>query len=38
MFDEELFIIGVYCPIDEIYRRPFPKGVRYHGFAPQLMR
>ncbi len=36
MLDEELFIIAVYCLIDEIYRRLFPKGVRHHDFAPQL--
>jgi len=36
MFDEELFIIAVYCLIDEIYRRLFPNGVRHHGFEPRL--
>jgi hypothetical protein len=36
MFDEELFIIAVYCLIDEIYHRLFPNGVRHHGFEPQL--
>jgi len=36
MFDEELFIVAVYCLIDEIYHRLFPNGVRHHGFEPQL--
>ncbi|MEM4203979.1 MAG: IS982 family transposase [Candidatus Methanomethylicaceae archaeon] len=36
MFDEELFIIAVYCLIDEYYHRLFPQGVRQRGFAPQL--
>lgn len=36
MFDEALFIIAVYCLIDEVYRRLFPHGVRHRGFAPQL--
>lgn len=36
MFDEALFIIAVYCLIDEYYHRLFPQGVRQRGFAPQL--
>ena len=36
MFDEMLFIIAVYCLIDEHYRRLFPNGVRQRGFEPQL--
>ncbi len=36
MFDEELFIIAVYCLIDEYYHRLFPNGVRQRGFVPQL--
>jgi phage terminase small subunit len=34
MFDETLFIIAVYCVIDEVYRQLFPDGVRHRGFAP----
>ncbi len=36
MFDEQLFIIAVYCLIDEYYHRLFPNGVRQRGFVPQL--
>ena len=36
MFDETLFIIAVYCVIDEVYRQLFPDGVRHRGFAPHL--
>lgn len=36
MFDETLFIIAVYCLIDDQYRRLFPNGVRQRGFEPQL--
>jgi hypothetical protein len=36
MFDEALFIIAVYCLIDDVYRRLFPAGIRYCGFTPQL--
>ncbi len=36
MFNEELFIIAVYCLIDEYYHRLFPNGVRKRDFFPQL--
>lgn len=36
MFDEALFIIAVYCVIDDAYQQLFPEGVRHRGFAPQL--
>lgn len=36
MFDEALFIIAVYCVIDDLYRQLYPGGVRHRGFAPQL--
>ena len=36
MFDEVLFIIAVYCLIDEQYTRLFPNGVRQRGFEPEL--
>ncbi len=36
MFNETLFIIAVYCVIDDVYRQLFPDGVRHRGFAPQL--
>lgn len=36
MLDETLFIIAVYCVIDDVYRQLFPDGVRHRGFAPQL--
>lgn len=36
MLDEALFIIAVYCVVDDVYGRLFPNGVRHRGFAPQL--
>ena len=36
MFDEGLFIIAVYCLLDDYYRHLFPNGVRQRGFEPQL--
>lgn len=36
MFDEGLFIIAVYCLIEEIYLKLYPHGVRQRGFKPQL--
>ena len=36
MFDEALFIIAVYCVIDDLYRQLYPGSVRHRGFAPQL--
>ena len=36
MFDEALFIIAVYCVIQESYDQLFPEGVRQRGFAPEL--
>jgi len=36
MFDEVLFIIAVYCLIDDYYHQLFPDGVRQRGFEPQL--
>jgi len=36
MFDETLYIIAVYCVIDDVYRQLFPNGVQDRGFAPQL--
>ena len=36
MFDEELFIIAVYCLLDGQYSHLFPNGVRQGGFKPQL--
>jgi hypothetical protein len=36
MFDEALFIIAVYCLIDDTYHQLFPTKVRQRGFAPEL--
>ncbi len=36
MFDEGMFIIAVYCVLDDTYRQLFPTGVRQRGFEPQL--
>lgn len=36
MFNEEMFIIAVYCLIDDTYQQLFPVGVRQRGFAPEL--
>lgn len=36
MFDEALFIIAVYCVIDDAYRQLYPQGIRHRGFAPEL--
>ena len=34
MFDEQEFIIHVYCVMCEYYKRLFPDGVRERGFEP----
>ena len=36
MFDEALFIIAVYCLIEDVYHQLYPHGVRHRGFTPQL--
>lgn len=36
MLDETLFIIAVYCLIEDYYHRLFPNGIRQRGFVPQL--
>ena len=36
MFDEALFIIAVYCVIEETYQDLFPEGVRRRGVEPEL--
>jgi len=36
MFDLDMFIIAVYCLVDDYYHRLFPKGVRQRGFEPEL--
>jgi hypothetical protein len=36
MFDEILFMIAVYCLVDDCYQEMFPEGVRQRGFNPEL--
>jgi hypothetical protein len=36
MLNEALFIIAVYCLVDEIYGELYPVGVRRGGFAPRF--
>jgi len=36
MFDLDMFIIAVYCLVDDHYRQLFPNGVRQRGFEPEL--
>jgi len=36
MYTEELFILAVYCLIDDSYAALFPEGVRQRGYMPQL--